>query len=150
MYKELKDRISDQLSALIEKAGKNAKKSFKYGTDFDLYRSEIHVIHIIGNHPGIHVMHIAELFGVTKGAISQVLKKLQSKGFITKEIDESNQTRILVYLTEKGRTAYETHIENHKKTDGELFEFFNNLDEEQLKLINKFLDLMDDMMNNHI
>lgn len=139
------ERIAEQLAALTEKISKNAKKSSKYGTDTELYRIEIHLIQVIGNNPGMHLIDIANIFNLTKGAISQTLKRLEKKGMIYKQVYESNRTKILIYLTEKGKIAHKTHIDGHREKDKALYEFFEKLSDNQVDIITKFLDLMKEM-----
>lgn len=58
------------------------KKTRYYGTDVPIFHSEIHVIMAIAEHPGIHVGGLADILGVTKGAVSEILKKLERKALV--------------------------------------------------------------------
>lgn len=40
----------------------------------------------IAEHPGIHVGGLAEILGVTKGAVSEILKKLEKKILLSKRL----------------------------------------------------------------
>lgn len=66
------------------------------------FYSEIHIIMAIAEHPGIHVGGLAEILGVTKGAVSEILKNWK-KDLIIKEIDNLNLSRYSLNLTEKGK-----------------------------------------------
>ncbi|MBU2456094.1 MAG: MarR family winged helix-turn-helix transcriptional regulator, partial [Proteobacteria bacterium] len=44
---------------------------------------------------------IGKHLGITKGAVSQSLKKLETKGFSTKKTDPENLSRTIVMLTSK-------------------------------------------------
>ena len=87
------------------------QKTRYYGTEDPIFYSEIHIIMAIAEHPGIHVGGLAEILGVTKGAVSEILKKLEKKDLIIKEIDNLNLSRYSLNLTEKGKKAHK----NHKK-----------------------------------
>ena len=50
--------------------------SLSFGTGVLMYRREIHTIQSIGKNPGINVTNLAEQMGFTKGAVSQIIKKL--------------------------------------------------------------------------
>ena len=89
------------------------KKTRYYGTDVPIFHSEIHVIMAIAEHPGIHVGGLADILGVTKGAVSEILKKLERKALVIKEIDDLNLSRYSLNLTEKGKKAHNNHMHYH-------------------------------------
>lgn len=60
---------------------------------------------------------------VTKGAVSQIIKKLEHKGMIIKDTDPRNQSRLALRLTSSGETAYMHHEKLHRKYE----EIFNAL-----------------------
>jgi len=88
-----------------------------YGTDTPLYEAEIHMIKAIKENEGIHITGLAEQLGVTKGAVSQIIAKLDKKKMIIKEQDASNLSRIVLRLSDKGQTAYLHHEKLHDKFD---------------------------------
>ena len=51
-----------------------------YGVGKDLYHSERHLLDQIGDYPEKNITELAQFMGVTKGAISQTVKKLETKG----------------------------------------------------------------------
>ena len=67
---------------LINRYNNLSKKARHYGTQFLLYPSEIHMIDVIGSQNDITTTKIAELLGITKGAVSQITAKLLDKGLI--------------------------------------------------------------------
>lgn len=80
----------------------STKTPIDYGTG-ELYTSvEVHMLKYIADHPGITVTELAIDYGKTKGAISQMLKKIEDKGLIYREQDTTNDNRMLIYVTEKG------------------------------------------------
>ena len=64
---------------LIEKASAHNQVEIKYTDTIKLYKSEIHVIDIIGQSTGIHISEIARNFGISKAAVSQLIKKIEKK-----------------------------------------------------------------------
>ncbi|EFK05222.1 transcriptional regulator, MarR family [delta proteobacterium NaphS2] len=60
------------------------KRPQDYGIGEVLHPSEIHTIEMIGKNPGINVTGLAGRLGVTKGAVSQLIKKLENKGLVSK------------------------------------------------------------------
>lgn len=87
----------------------NTKKPKDYGTG-DVYTAmEVHILEYIANHPGITVTEIAADYARTKGAISQILKKLEERDVIKKETDPLNENKLLLYVTEKGEKLDRIH-----------------------------------------
>ncbi|MDC7126717.1 MAG: MarR family transcriptional regulator [Spirochaetales bacterium] len=146
----MKDTLIEQFMCLVEKIAATSKCSYHFETDTDIYRREIHAIKLIGDHSSLHVSEIARKFGVTKGAVSQILKKLEKKGLIQKFRDEENNTRMLVRLTEKGQTAYDAHEKYHRQYDSEIYDFLDKISPSELKIINEFVEMIDKMWDKHL
>ena len=70
---------------------------------------EVHTLKHIADHHGITVTELARDYGKTKGAVSQILKKVESKGLIYREVDPENDNRYHLFLTEKGKELDEAH-----------------------------------------
>jgi len=81
------------------------RKPKDYGTGDLLYVAEIHTITMVGKNKEINMTQLAELMGVTKGAISQTIRKLVNKNFITKS-NSTNLKEINLKLSEKGIIVY--------------------------------------------
>jgi DNA-binding MarR family transcriptional regulator len=111
----------------------------KFGTDDYLSHREIHLIELIGTTENLSVTDIAELTGVTKGAISQNLKKLENKGLSLKSTDPANLSRSIVQLSATGRVAFETHRQWHKSMDGGFSEYFKKLSKSETATIIDFM-----------
>ncbi len=135
---------------LLEKATSTTHTEELYGEDNYLYKSEIHVIDIIGNSEGIHISEIARNFGISKAAVSQLIKKVEKKGLVKKFSDPTNQTRVLVKLTEKGLEANIAHIEVHKKKDRKMFEYLDGLNDSEISVIEDFLKEANSFCERHV
>jgi DNA-binding MarR family transcriptional regulator len=122
----------------------------KFGTDELLGTREIHLIELIGDNQNPSVTDLAKLQGVTKGAISQNLKRLEQKGFTEKETDPANTSRSLISLTNKGKTAYYAHIHWHETMDGGFKEYLGHLDQDKLDFINDFLTRIETFFKQRI
>lgn len=115
------------------------KKTRYYGTDVPIFYSEIHVIMAIAEHPGIHVGGLAEILGVTKGAVSEILRKLERKALVIKEIDDLNLSRYSLNLTEKGKKAHSNHMHYHEILNDMVEDELQNASEQELKFLSDFL-----------
>ncbi len=118
------------------------KKTRYYGTDVPIFHSEIHVIKAIAEHPCIHVGGLADILGVTKGAVSEILKKLERKALVKKEVDESNLSRYSLSLTEKGEKAHKNHMYYHDVLNGMMEDELQNATEVELEFLLSFFSTM--------
>ena len=98
------------------------RKPKDYGTGDLLYFTEIHTITMVGKNREINMTRLADMMGVTKGAISQTIRKLVSKNFIVKS-NTNNRKEINLRLSEKGKIVYKGQ-ESFQK---ELFTFAGTL-----------------------
>lgn len=119
-------KISYSLLKVVYKFFEIDQKTRYYGTDVPLFPSEIHMINMIKQNEGIHVTGLANILKVTKGAVSQIIMKLEKKELIRKDKDIQNQSRLVLKLTPKGEIAYNTHIEWHKMIDDMVNEIIRN------------------------
>jgi DNA-binding MarR family transcriptional regulator len=132
-------RTSYILLRVIYKFFEVDKKSRFYGTDKPLFEAEIHMIKSIKENEGIHVTGLAEKLGITKGAVSQTIAKLQKKGMVIKDRDSSNQSKLVLRLTEKGEIAYKSHIDYHEKFDKCVENILKDTTEDNKIFLKKFL-----------
>ena len=112
-----------------------------FGTEERLTSAEIHLVEIVGDYgESSSVTDLAKILGVTKGAVSQNLKRLEKKGLTLKIVDPQNSSRSIVQLTSKGKTAYYAHKHWHETMDGGFQEYFMNLDKSRIDFLIEFLD----------
>lgn len=133
-------KLSYTFLRLVTKISEIDKKTRNYETDQKLHNAEIHMIKAIYENKGIHVTALADMLGVTKGAISQVLLKLQKKEMILKKSDPKNLSRLLLYVTPKGEIAYKAHEKIHRDFNVTFYKALSEFDDEQKQVIKKFLD----------
>ncbi len=101
-------------------------------------------------HSELYISQISSMIGITKGTVSQIIKRLEGKGLVCKSTDISNNTRQLVKLTEKGRVAHISHERYHKQQHVEMEAFLRSLDREQLAVLETFLHHADEMIEDHM
>ncbi len=104
----LMHRVVGRMAALDEQA-------HDFGTGDRLYRAEIHTVQAIGDLPGISVTGLAEHLGVTKGAVSQMLRKLCDKRLVSKEYAPGSQRERRLLLTQRGARARAGHEALHQR-----------------------------------
>lgn len=138
-----RDKISYTFLRIVSKISEFDKKTRYYGTDKPLYEAEIHMIKSIKENEGIHVTGLADMLGVTKGAVSQIIMKLDHKGMIIKATDPRNQSRLLLRLTSKGETAYMHHEKLHRKYEEIFDDLLENAAEENKIFFRELLNSLE-------
>ena len=108
------------------------KNSFDYGTGESINTFDIHIIDAIGRGYGRNVTDLADWFYVTKGAISQVVSRLNQGGYINKDRNPVYCREVVLSLTAKGEIA----LSGYEKVSRKIYEGFltelETIDEEKL------------------
>ena len=139
--------VVEAFKRVVKKWQKLEKKPRKFGTGIDLHSSEINLIEMIGENEGLSVTDMARLLDITKGAVSQTLKKLESKGLVRKDEDPTNTSRILVELTPRGREAFKAHEQWHEAMDGGFRKYFIGLSDEKILFLKEFLQMFETFLD---
>lgn len=108
-------KLMEQFIRMVNKYNALKKHPISYGNKETFFHSERHMLDIFGDNPDNNVTELAQMIGVTKGAISQVVAKLEKKGAIRRFKDDGNAKEIRIELTAKGREIYR----HHKRTNNE-------------------------------
>lgn len=106
----------------------------------------LHMIDMIGKYPDYKLTQIAEILDVTKGAISQMARKLEQKGLIRKAEYSENEKNIHFELTDEGWRVYYGHEKLHEEMYEKLRKMlapYNDSDAEKVKQI---LQIMNDCL----
>lgn len=100
-----------------------SNKSTDYGTGERYHAREIHMLSYIADHPGISPSEIAHNWNQSRGATSQMLRKLTDRGLIQAVQDKSDRRSSFLYVTEKGKDL----DQKHKKYDSDNIEVYLDL-----------------------
>jgi len=132
---EISQMLLNVISGFYEK---DAKVNY-FDTDTLLYHSEIHMVQFIKENEDFHLSAIARKMGVTRGAVSQLIMRLEKKGIVNKEMDHHNNRKLLLRLTPKGETAYASHKRNHDSYNDVTIALLENADQSNLDFLKEFL-----------
>ena len=122
-------------------------------TPLSLYVNYIHIIHreyLINNYENLtpvdvtYLMNIfynsncsqrdlSELFFVSESNVTQIIKKLEKNGFITRTPDEKNKSRKILNLTNDGRIIVFKLIKEMYEWEGNFFKDYSPEDVEKFK-----------------
>ena len=123
------------------------RKPKDYGTGDLLYFTELHTITVVAKNKEINMTKLAEIMGVTKGAISQTIRKLLSKNLILKS-NITNRKEINLKLSKKGLIVFKSQESFQKEIftfAGSLYEKARPEDRELVKRL--FLAIIDNMQS---
>lgn len=140
--------IAKTMERIIHKYVRNEDIKRSYGTESLLTRKEIHTIEYIGENPGINLKSLSEMLGVTKGAASQMVSRLVEKGYVHRKESLSSGAEISLYLTNKGQTAFKGHKEYHHEIGKVWRELLDNMSENAIDEMRKFLHSFEIMLDN--
>ena len=100
------EQFEELLFRVVNRSNALEKHPMSFGTKHKLYHSERHLLDKIGENPRMNVTEFAAKMGVTKGAISQVISKLEKKDLVTRYKHAGNNKETLISLTDTGKTVF--------------------------------------------
>ena len=112
--------------------------------DLNINPAESMFLSLIYYKDGISQREIANRLIVSEANITKTFKKLEAKGLAYKTIDEDNNARRNLHLTEKGEKTFEKIIKIFDDFDSVLFEGLN--DEERAKMEEQIKKVADKAM----
>ncbi len=98
------------------------KQPRDFGTGSKLHLTELQTVSMIGENPEVNMTQLADLMGVTRGAISQTVRKLVSKKLVSRT-NVRNQKEINLRLTDLGGMIRKEYL---KKME-EVFTFADDI-----------------------
>ncbi|MEI3612707.1 MarR family winged helix-turn-helix transcriptional regulator [Pseudogracilibacillus sp. SO30301A] len=85
--------------------------------------SELHTADAIGLAGAVRMGQLAERLGITKGAVTQLIDRLEKKELVSRTSHPSDSRAVLISLTKKGELAFQAHEAVHQQ-------FFQKLSKE--------------------
>lgn len=143
------DIIMNNLKEIYEKEECLGKKAFK-GRYKEYGISEIHCVDAIGKIEDPNVTKISKYMSMTRGAISKIAKKLLENGIIKKYKKPENEKEIYFRLTKLGEEMYFFHEEKHRNWEERNNKFFQDISENEQKIIINFLQSFNKHLENQI
>lgn len=117
------------------------EKRFVYSRgDLRLHPSELHGLLAIRQEPDANATRLAARLGVTKGAVSQLLKRLEAKGVVGKRSDPYQKNEVTAFFTPLGREAVEDFLAGRTALRERFAASLDALSDDQRQVIRDFLD----------
>ena len=148
MFKSRFPEADYYMMELFNRSLELSKKSYEYCPGVSLYPNEIHTVEYIAESSTTNMTDIANRMGITKGAVTKMVAKLEEQGLLVRYKYRPSQKEIYVHLTELGVRAYEGHKAYHAVMRQRLSSSFDGLDRDHQQTILDFLERYLAEMNN--
>lgn len=111
---------------------------------------EAHTIESVGSRQQMSVTDVANAFGITKSAASQMVSKLCDKGFLEKKQAPHSNKEFQLTLTPLGRKAFDAHARFHGEDKEALMERLRGYSLSQIATISVLLEAVGEVMDNRL
>ena len=143
----MRQSLSRDLMDLIRHWAYHERQVHVYSLQESLYRSEIHVIWLLGTEPGLYGLKLAQKIGITKSAASQVLSKLEKRGMISSHVASDKLTKRTYSLTEEGWKVFHFHEKIHNDFERRFNNLLRRYTPEQRRFLKQFVQDLNDNLN---
>ncbi|MGY5870767.1 MAG: MarR family transcriptional regulator [Candidatus Thorarchaeota archaeon] len=141
--RELVAKILDSIATLVSLD----KKRVVTHKGEKLHPSEVQLLMFLYHIQDTNITAIAKEMGLTKGAISQTLSRLQKKGIISKEMFPKKKNELHVRFTESGEELMNQLNKGKKSIEGKYRRYIQTLSKKEKDAISAFLDKMVSIMS---
>lgn len=148
--KDSVQHLTGRLRRIIDKHRRIEELPIRMGISSGLTPRELHCIQAVGASEGANIKGIGDALGVTKSAASQMLSKLEKKGFIRKEKSADNDKEIQAYLADAGWEAYKTHQEFNERHQRTLKKRLQDFPDSQIALASAILAVVETVVDDRM
>jgi DNA-binding MarR family transcriptional regulator len=142
--------ITERFQRIIIKGSEMVRKPWDPGVGYPLHSAEVLTIVAIADYPGLNITELALKNGVTKGAVSKLVKKLVQKNLVNKEKALNNDKEISLRLTHRGWFVYERQMQHHEQLFNEFEGLLAHFSREQVDSFLTLLDIVDHHIDRHL
>jgi DNA-binding MarR family transcriptional regulator len=146
MNPELK-KLADQLRRVLNGLIFLEKRSVLRHGGLRLHPSEIHLMQVISEQPNLNAGDMAQKLGISNGAVSQTLARLERKGIIKKSKDPALKNRVTATFTAFGKEAIKRFEAKQASSRKAFSAYLAGLSERDRKVIGSFLSNVEEFLN---
>lgn len=121
------DLIIGTLVQIIHKAAYIDNQPVSLDDGPSLSAAEIHLIDAVGSFSDETLSSLATRLGITKGAVSQFVTRLETKGYLVRHRQSGNRKNVSLVLTAKGQKAYCWHQTLHERINRHILDGLSDL-----------------------
>jgi len=139
-------KVAGQVRRVINRLIFLEKRSvFKHGI-LRLYPSEIHLMQVLNETPDLNAGKMAQRLGISNGAVSQTLARLERKKIIIKTKDPALKNELTVTFTESGKAAIQGFEREQVSAIDAFSGYLSGLSNNDINIIEHFLSHMEDLL----
>ena len=112
-----------------------------YGTAHKLTYSDICLLKCVQHNKDAKASDLSQYLGITNGAVAQLAKKLESKGYLEPYRITGNKKEVYYKLTAGGEMACRGYDEHYGKVKSGIEEYISELDDDTVEKIIGLFDL---------
>ncbi len=116
--------IDEKLFALLGKLGRMGHGGFNGKS------SQNRILHILSNSECMTQRELTEQLGIQPGSVSEIIKKLETAGLITRQSNSVDRRTVDITLTDAGKAQAEASLSHH--VNHTLFETLTDDEKQQL------------------
>lgn len=102
---------------------------------FDGKNSQNRILHILSKTSSVTQRELTEQLGIRPGSASEIIKKLESAGLITRQRNSEDGRTVDITLTDAGKARVEEINAQHGNASPALFESLNEEEKQQLLVL---------------
>ena len=99
----------------------------------DITYEQYHYLYMLSINPSCNQTHLCEFFNAKKSLVSNVLRSLEDKNYITQSIDPDNRRSYIINLTPEGFEVLNTIREKDIEFENRLFDLLGVESEEYMQ-----------------
>ena len=130
---DLEELLQNLMTVFKKMEAAESDGRWDFGTGDLLTSTEINTIEVVGHNSGLNITDLAELRGLSKSSISQIISRLSEKNLVHKYRKIDNEKEILIALTPRGEIAFLGHEQFHAQVKEQLMDNIGPISEEEIK-----------------
>jgi DNA-binding MarR family transcriptional regulator len=134
--KELLQSLGEKIASVMGRVRKG--QGFKF-SEFTLRPPQVRILFLISRHnEGVAAKDLAEMLGVTPGAVTQLVDGLVDLGLVRREDDVKDRRILRIKLTEFARSKLEEFQKGYLASVSQVFDILNDAEiKELVRLLDK-------------
>ncbi|MCM3273549.1 MarR family winged helix-turn-helix transcriptional regulator [Paenibacillus elgii] len=101
--------------------------------------TELHVLDAIGRLEPVNGITVSRQFGIPKGSVSKITRRLTAKGLIQKQFLPNNKKEVLFRTTPLGQELFRLHEALHRQMEQGVVRFLQKYDDAELRVLVRIL-----------
>lgn len=142
----MKCQVIGKLFEAIEMLSDQEKNPKQFGDGYELYPSELNFLDAVRTKKSLNSMELANELNVTRSAVTQMSKRLESKGLVSRFSKPDNKKEKYLELTRMGEDAIAKYDVFHDEANTKMCDYLSSLKNSERETIIDFLENLNSCM----